>query len=910
MHLSVDTPAEQPGPALLADGLLNALPCAVLVLDEQAVVRGANAQAARWSAALVGRPLAQAGLPPALGAALPQLLEPGAAPREVWVPELAQWLELSAARQPGGWVLCGQNVTAQKHRAEQYRALAENTPDALCRWGADLRLRYANAAFADRVGRPLPALLGCTLGEMGVPADVAVPYLAALRRAFATGQAQEHYHPCSSPGHPDYCYSRLVPELCAGRVETVLGTARDITALEQRQAAALQVHSELAQQATNQYYALFCAMDQGCSVQEIIFDETGQRAVDFRYLSLNPVFMQQSGIPATAQGKLVSEVLPEMDSFWCEAYGRVALTGATVRVERYVHRLGRWFDMHAFRVGAAEARQVAALFTDITERKQVEEQLRLATAADNLRLQLADALGPLTSPADIQATAAQVLGQYLGVDHAYYADVHKTTQALVVARAWHRPGAPAPPLPAALATGLAPQLAGGHPWVCHDVDTHPGLPAAQRADYRGREVRALLVVPLLKHGRLVASLIASQRTPRAWTPQQVALAKEIAERTCATVERAKAEEALRAREERYRTDLEGQVLERTTELQQSRDLLQATMDSTLDMIQVFEAVRDEAGQIVDFRWLLNNHAAESRYGQVLGQRLLERNPGVVPEGIFADFKRVVETGEPRQSERHYAHEQFDGWFLQSVVKLGDGVATSTKEVTDWKNAQAEVLRLRLSQQQTLFEAVQNAQEAERHRIAEALHNGLGQLLYATKLRLDQLRLAPSAAPPEWQPAHRAANQLLSEAIHQTRVLSHELVPMALEEFGLAAALQDVCHKLSGPSLHLRAQVQLEADLAPALQLALYRMAQELTQNIVKHARGATEASLELEAIPGWVLLRVEDNGPGFATALLPDAGLGLRSIRDQVALLGGVIQVGTFPSGGAYVRIRLPLRAA
>jgi signal transduction histidine kinase len=411
----------------------------------------------------------------------------------------------------------------------------------------------------------------------------------------------------------------------------------------------------------------------------------------------------------------------------------------------------------------------------------------------------------------------------------------------------------------------------------------------------------------------MASLIASQSTPRTWTPQQVALVKEVAERTYATVERAKAEEALRAREERYRADLEGQVQERTTELKQSRDLLQATMDSTLDMIQVFEAVRDEAGQIVDFHWLLNNHTSESRYGQVLGQSLLERNPGVVPEGIFAEFRRVVETGEPRQSERYYAHEQFDGWFLQSVVKLGDGVATSTKEITEWKNAQAEVLRLRLSQQQTLFEAVQNAQEAERHRIAEGLHNGIGQLLYATKLRLDQLRLPPPAAPPEWQPAHRAANQLLSEAIHQTRVLSHELVPMVLEEFGLVAALQDICRKLSGPALQLRAQVQLDAHLAPlapALQLALYRMAQELTQNIVKHAHSATEASLELEAIPGWVLLRVEDNGPGFATALLPDAGLGLRSIRDQVALLGGAIQVGTFPTAGAYVRIRIPLRPA
>lgn len=134
--------------------------------------------------------------------------------------------------------------------------------------------------------------------------------------------------------------------------------------------------------------------------------------------------------------------------------------------------------------------------------------------------------------------------------------------------------------------------------------------------------------------------------------------------------------------------------QRTAELAHGRDLLQATMDASTDMIQVFEAVRDESGVIVDFRWLLNNHTSESKYGEVRGQSLLERNPGVVEEGIFATFKHVTETGEPRQDERHYVHEQFDSWFLQTVVKLDDGVATTTKDIGAWKNAQEELLRLR------------------------------------------------------------------------------------------------------------------------------------------------------------------------------------------------------------------------
>ena len=130
------------------------------------------------------------------------------------------------------------------------------------------------------------------------------------------------------------------------------------------------------------------------------------------------------------------------------------------------------------------------------------------------------------------------------------------------------------------------------------------------------------------------------------------------------------------------------------DLQASHELLQATIDSSQDMIQVFEAVHDEAGTIVDFRWVLTNPVAQQVFGNVIGQRLLDRNPGVVEVGIFDAFKQVVETGRPDQSERHYTSEQFNGWFEQSAVKLHDGVATTTADITARKQAEQEVLHLR------------------------------------------------------------------------------------------------------------------------------------------------------------------------------------------------------------------------
>lgn len=138
--------------------------------------------------------------------------------------------------------------------------------------------------------------------------------------------------------------------------------------------------------------------------------------------------------------------------------------------------------------------------------------------------------------------------------------------------------------------------------------------------------------------------------------------------------------------------LSREVEKRTLALEQGKALLQATMDSNPGMIQVFEAVRNEAGEIVDFSWVLNNHTSESIYGNVIGESLLRHNPGVVAEGIFDTFKQVVSTGTPDTSERHYTHEQFNGWFLQTTVKLNDGVATNTIDITEQKEKERELIK--------------------------------------------------------------------------------------------------------------------------------------------------------------------------------------------------------------------------
>jgi signal transduction histidine kinase/ActR/RegA family two-component response regulator len=127
------------------------------------------------------------------------------------------------------------------------------------------------------------------------------------------------------------------------------------------------------------YRTLFSSIDEGYCVIQMIFDAQDQ-AVDYRFLEISNSFERHTGLTG-ALGKNILQLIPDLEKSWLQAYGDVAHTGVSVRLEDYVHHMKRWFDVYAFRFGNPANEQVGILFKNVTERKTNEVQLREAVAA-------------------------------------------------------------------------------------------------------------------------------------------------------------------------------------------------------------------------------------------------------------------------------------------------------------------------------------------------------------------------------------------------------------------------------------------------------------------------------------------------------------------------------------------------
>jgi two-component system sensor histidine kinase UhpB len=195
-----------------------------------------------------------------------------------------------------------------------------------------------------------------------------------------------------------------------------------------------------------------------------------------------------------------------------------------------------------------------------------------------------------------------------------------------------------------------------------------------------------------------------------------------------------------------------------------------------------------------------------------------------------------------------------------------------------------------------------AQEAERLRIAQELHDQVGQELTAVLLLLSSLE---SKAPEELRTAVLEAQNSVRASLEDVRRIAIDLRPEALDDLGLESALAVLCDRFAQRTgIEISYEVSEPVpELSTEAELVVYRVAQEALTNVARHS-GSAAAELSLRSDAGRVVLTVRDHGRGLGSEQAP--GSGIRGMRERAGLIGATLEFGGVPGGGSEVRLEMP----
>lgn len=220
--------------------------------------------------------------------------------------------------------------------------------------------------------------------------------------------------------------------------------------------------------------------------------------------------------------------------------------------------------------------------------------------------------------------------------------------------------------------------------------------------------------------------------------------------------------------------------------------------------------------------------------------------------------------------------------------------------------QQKIRELEKDKQLLTVDAMLKGQEEERSRLARDLHDGLGGLLSGVKFSLTNVK-DNLVVTPENKAAFDRSLDMLDDSIKELRRVAHNMMPEMLVKFGLDEALKEYCSTINATG-QVAVKYQsfgMEKRLDQSKEIIVYRVVQELLNNILKHSE-ASEAFIQLTRDGERLNIIVEDNGKGFdADAIGMSKGAGWTNIRSRVEYLKGQLDINSVPGKGSLVNIEL-----
>ena len=429
--------------------------------------------------------------------------------------------------------------------------------------------------------------------------------------------------------------------------------------------------------------------------------------------------------------------------------------------------------------------------------------------------------------------------------------------------------------------------------------------------------------------------LRSRHMPFARNAQGVV--QQVVTATLDITERKQAEEALRERDERFRSYFElgligmaitsptKGIIEVNDEICRSlgyerSELLQMTWaelthpdDVAADVVNFNRVMAGEIdGYVMDKRWI---HKDGQVIDATISVKCLRRADGTVD--YFIALLQDITTRKQAEAALQRAHNELERRVIKRTEQLTTVNAELVKEITERERAE-EALQDEIEERRGIEEERLHllrrtviAQEEERSRIAREMHDQFGQQLIALTLKLAMLKEGcgeQTELCEQIDQLQAIAKQLDGDV----DFLVWELRPTALDDLGLLAALTNY---VKGWSKHFIISAELHTSgmekdrLTSEIETVLYRIMQEALTNIAKHA-GAENVDILLERRNDHISLIVEDDGVGFEAEQAfgaGDKGLGLIGMRERAALVGGTLEIESSMGNGATVVVRIPV---
>jgi len=301
-----------------------------------------------------------------------------------------------------------------------------------------------------------------------------------------------------------------------------------------------------------------------------------------------------------------------------------------------------------------------------------------------------------------------------------------------------------------------------------------------------------------------------------------------------------------------------------------------------------------------------NEAATQKYGykeeEMIGLSIFD----IRPKSEVEYLKKVLnEYSEKHRASFHETiHQTKNGEKLIVEISSSNILYKGKKQrlviandITDQREAEERAIS-----------AIIEGEERERQRIAKELHDGLGQYLSASNMNLKSVYEDIGEIPDELKFTFEAGLRFLNHAISETRSISQNLLPKAIQDYGLelaAESLTNQLRKLHNIDVFFYSNLN-DVELSDKVQINLYRILQEALNNATRHAN-PTKIEVQLVYSEGEVLMTIEDNGDGFDINHISENGLGIRSIKTRVGAMSANLDIVSNKDRGTIVSVVVPI---